>query len=55
MRGLTGLNCELMAAYVNQIYLQNLIMMFLIKKGSAYVVYPTNVMLSIPLTLIKFV
>ena len=53
--GLTGLNFELMAAYVNQIYLQDLIMMFWIKKGSAYIVYPTNVMLSIPLTLLKFV
>ena len=53
--GLTGLNCELMVAYVNQIYLKKLIMMFWIKKGSAYLVYPTNVMLSIPLTLIKFV
>ena len=44
-----------MVTYVNQVDLQDLTMMFWIKKGSAYIVYPTNVMLSIPLSLLKFV
>ena len=51
---LTGLNLELMVTYVNQVDLQDLVIMFWIKKGCAYIAYPTAVMLSIPLSVIKF-
>ena len=51
---LTGLNLELIATYANQVALQDLAIMFWIKKGCAYIAYPTAVMLSIPLSVLKF-
>ena len=52
---LTGLNLELMVTYVNQVDLQDLVIMFWIKKGCAYIAYPIVAMLSIPLNVLKFV